>query len=161
MSSNFPNKYLPVCYLTYRPYHCTDCGKSYKDSASFKRHRLGHTGERPYTCSHCSEAFIDSKALRRHREVVHPTEPRNDNDLDSVGGDDDEHLSDSDDDGEVSVGRDIDGQHVGEVCDEELDEEEDGDEGRVTKSDENVKNASSTSAYSSFESTEERESESS
>ena len=56
-----------------RPYECSDCGKSYKDSASFKRHRMVHTGERPYPCSLCSDTFIDSKSLRRHREVSHPT----------------------------------------------------------------------------------------
>lgn len=71
--------------LLFRPYHCADCGKSYKDSASFKRHRLVHSGERPYTCILCSENFIDSKALRRHREVTHPNEP----DLESIAGDED------------------------------------------------------------------------
>ncbi len=59
----------------FRPYECADCGKSYKDSASFKRHRMVHTGERPYPCSvqPCQESFIDSKSLRRHREASHPT----------------------------------------------------------------------------------------
>ena len=59
--------------IFYRPYECSDCGKSYKDSASFKRHRMVHTGERPYPCTICNESFIDSKSLRRHREVSHPT----------------------------------------------------------------------------------------
>ena len=59
-------------FSIYRPYQCADCGKSYKDSASFKRHRLGHTGERPYACDLCEETFIDSKAVRRHRELAHP-----------------------------------------------------------------------------------------
>jgi DNA-directed RNA polymerase subunit RPC12/RpoP len=144
----------------FRPYHCADCGKSYKDSASFKRHRLGHTGERPYSCKNCSEAFIDSKALRRHREVVHPAESRNDADLDSVGGDDNDDNESDDDDGEVSVGRDVVGQHVGEVCDDDEEEEEEEEEEPPVKGDPG-KNASSTSAYSSFESTEEHGSESS
>jgi uncharacterized Zn-finger protein len=153
--------------IVFRPYHCADCGKSYKDSASFKRHRLGHTGERPYSCQNCSEAFIDSKALRRHRELVHPAESRNDvnDDVDSINGDDDIDVDDnnSDDDGEVSVGQDVVGQNVGEVCDEDEEEEEEEEEGEAspTKSDGNHKNASSTSAYSSFESNEERGSESS
>merc|ERR1712020_707867 len=56
-----------------RPYECSDCGKAYKDAASFKRHRLVHTGERPHPCDLCAEQFIDSKSLRRHREIAHPT----------------------------------------------------------------------------------------
>ena len=56
-----------------RPYECSDCGKAYKDAASFKRHRLVHTGERPHPCDLCIEQFIDSKSLRRHREIAHPT----------------------------------------------------------------------------------------
>ena len=62
---------MSVC----RPYECTDCGKAYKDSASFKRHRLVHSGERPHSCNLCGESFIDSKGLKRHREVVHPSDP--------------------------------------------------------------------------------------
>lgn len=64
-----------IFHHSFRPYQCADCGKSYKDSASFKRHRLGHTGERPYNCDLCDETFIDSKAVRRHREVAHPHDP--------------------------------------------------------------------------------------
>ena len=157
-----------MIYFYFRPYHCGDCGKSYKDSASFKRHRLGHTGERPYSCQNCSEAFIDSKALRRHRELVHPAESRNDINDDGEDIDvDDNHSDDDDDDddGEVSVGRDAVGQHVGEVCDDDDDDDEDEEDEEESKVDDDVvngkKNASSTSAYSSFESNEDRGSESS
>lgn len=59
-------------YIISRPYACKECGKSYKDSASFKRHRLTHTGERPYPCTLCNESFIDSKLLKKHRELHHP-----------------------------------------------------------------------------------------
>ena len=62
-----------LIFSCFRPYECGDCGKSYKDSASFKRHRMVHTGERPYNCNICSDTFIDSKSLRRHRELTHPT----------------------------------------------------------------------------------------
>ena len=72
--------------FNFRPYECTDCGKAYKDSASFKRHRLVHSGERPHVCSVCAESFIDSKSLKRHREINHPTEPRGEDE------DDDEEL---------------------------------------------------------------------
>lgn len=69
-----------------------DCGKCYKDSASFKRHRLGHTGERPYPCDLCDETFIDSKAVRRHREVAHPNDPPSKSDDLEEEVDDDEDV---------------------------------------------------------------------
>ena len=79
--------FIILFYFLFRPYECTDCGKAYKDSASFKRHRLVHSGERPHVCSVCSESFIDSKSLKRHREIAgHPSEPRGDMD------DEDEEL---------------------------------------------------------------------
>ena len=71
INSNF--KIHPSCH--FRPYECRDCGKAYKDSASFKRHRLVHSGERPHPCNICPETFIDSKSLKRHREMSHPSEP--------------------------------------------------------------------------------------
>ena len=105
---------------------------------------------------------------------MHPAESKNDvvDDADSVNGDDVD-VEESDDDGEVSVGRDVDGQNIGEVCDDEDDDDgDDGDDGDEEEEEEaaspmksdgvnNGKNASSTSAYSSFESNEERGSESS
>ena len=75
----------------FRPYECTDCGKAYKDSASFKRHRLVHSGERPHVCTVCTESFIDSKSLKRHREIAgHPAEPR----IGGVGGLEEEEEED-------------------------------------------------------------------
>ena len=65
-------KQISAFWFNFRPYACQECGKSYKDSASFKRHRLTHTGEKPYPCQLCNESFIDSKLLKKHREQTHP-----------------------------------------------------------------------------------------
>ncbi len=85
-----------------RPHSCSDCGKSYKDSASFKRHRMTHhhnsnlssSAEIDYddeeeeedasfasvaaasvttTCPHCPEKFSDSTQARRHLRLAHPS----------------------------------------------------------------------------------------
>ena len=123
----------------FRPYQCADCGKSYKDSASFKRHRLGHTGERPYSCSLCAEAFIDSKALKRHREIVHPSAGP-DPDLDSVGDAEEE---------------------IDDVEEEEHEEEEIDDDEQAMEEAETSKlaGAHNSSAYSSLHNGDEDEDE--
>ena len=72
LNVTFQEKWLFLNYYVFRPYACQECGKSYKDSASFKRHRLTHTGEKPYPCQLCNESFIDSKLLKKHREQTHP-----------------------------------------------------------------------------------------
>lgn len=113
-------------FFSFSPYNCGDCGKSYKDSASFKRHRLSHTGERPYPCKLCSEAFIDSKSLRRHRETAHPTAVP-DPELDSVG--DDEEDDELDQSGELDhSGLDHSGQSTSAYSSFESREEDEKDE---------------------------------
>ena len=95
-------QFFPSLY--FRPYQCADCGKSYKDSASFKRHRLGHTGERPYHCDLCEESFIDSKAVRRHREVAHPNDPPRSQPEYDEGLEEGEVDDDEGNDGEITPG---------------------------------------------------------
>jgi uncharacterized Zn-finger protein len=99
----FSSNYSSISiFVIFRPYQCGDCGKSYKDSASFKRHRLGHTGERPYNCDLCDESFIDSKSVRRHRELSHPNDPK----LPNTHYDDEEEEVDDDEDQAMPLAND-------------------------------------------------------
>jgi len=114
---------------------CSDCGKSYKDSASFKRHRMVHTGERPYPCTLCSETFIDSKSLRRHREVSHPTAVP-DPDLDVMEEEEEELIEPGQEQQYLPVGEEVESEDEGVVSgitesdeskiDDEMDESYEG-----------------------------------
>ncbi|KAG5851259.1 hypothetical protein ANANG_G00091170 [Anguilla anguilla] len=49
-----------------RPYHCSQCGKSYTQLSSLIQHRRYHTGERPFSCSQCGKSFISAFLLAVH-----------------------------------------------------------------------------------------------
>ncbi len=50
---------------------CMICSKQYKDSSSFQRHLLAHTGDRPHLCTHvkCNKAFKSKKELKLHMTI--------------------------------------------------------------------------------------------
>ncbi|CAM5124530.1 unnamed protein product [Natator depressus] len=45
------------------PFKCSECGKSFRQSATLTRHQLLHASERPYVCTTCSKGFCDRTAL--------------------------------------------------------------------------------------------------
>ena len=114
-----------------RPYECSDCGKSYKDSASFKRHRMVHTGERPYPCSLCADSFIDSKSLRRHREVSHPTAVP-DPDLDVMEEEEEELIEPGQEHQYLPLEKESNGREV------ESDDEGVSDESKMSQDDDDI-----------------------
>lgn len=54
-----------------KPHACPRCGKGFKHSFNLANHLRSHTGERPYRCSACPKGFRDSTGLLHHQ--VSPT----------------------------------------------------------------------------------------
>uniref|UniRef100_A0A8D0HBW6 C2H2-type domain-containing protein n=1 Tax=Sphenodon punctatus TaxID=8508 RepID=A0A8D0HBW6_SPHPU len=48
---------------------CTQCGKSFSDGSSLRRHRKVHSGEKPHQCPECGERFSRREHLIRHLRI--------------------------------------------------------------------------------------------
>ncbi|XP_075785102.1 uncharacterized protein LOC102461287 isoform X1 [Pelodiscus sinensis] len=52
-----------------RPYSCSDCEKSFRQSSHLVQHQRIHTGQKPYKCSECGKSFVLSYNLIDHQRI--------------------------------------------------------------------------------------------
>ncbi|NXB43860.1 ZN668 protein, partial [Leucopsar rothschildi] len=52
-----------------RPYLCAQCGRTFADPSSFRRHQRAHQGLKPYGCGECGKAFRQPADLAVHRRT--------------------------------------------------------------------------------------------
>ncbi|XP_026579434.1 zinc finger protein 708-like [Pseudonaja textilis] len=66
---NRPNPGTVTYYIGEKPYHCTECGRSFRQNYHLSYHKRTHTGEKPYICSECGKGFALSGALTTHKRT--------------------------------------------------------------------------------------------
>ncbi|XP_060789185.1 zinc finger protein ZFP2-like isoform X1 [Neoarius graeffei] len=52
-----------------KPYHCSQCGKSFTQQSTFQNHQRIHTGEKPYHCSQCGKSFTQQSTFQNHQRI--------------------------------------------------------------------------------------------
>ncbi|XP_070593096.1 zinc finger and SCAN domain-containing protein 31-like [Erythrolamprus reginae] len=56
-------------YLGEKPYHCSECGRSFRQNYHLSYHKRIHMGEKPYKCSECGKGFTFSSSLSSHKRI--------------------------------------------------------------------------------------------
>lgn len=56
-----------------RPYECSVCERSFKQSANLKSHMFRHGFGNRKTCQQCGKSFVHASNLRRHQRTHDPT----------------------------------------------------------------------------------------
>ncbi|KAM9226203.1 uncharacterized protein PS065_008443 [Dugong dugon] len=52
-----------------RPFHCTEYGKRFKHRGNLNVHRRIHAGTKPYACPQCGHSFRQLGTFKRHEKV--------------------------------------------------------------------------------------------
>ncbi|XP_032064312.1 zinc finger protein 429-like [Thamnophis elegans] len=66
---NCPNPLTVTYYIGEKSYHCTECGRSFRQNYHLSYHKQTHTGEKPYKCSECGKGFTLSSGLTSHKRI--------------------------------------------------------------------------------------------
>ncbi|XP_053147947.1 zinc finger protein 883-like isoform X1 [Hemicordylus capensis] len=73
LTSKPNNRMNQRIHAGHKPFKCSECGKSFKQSTDFTNHQKTHAGVKPYQCSVCGKSFRQSGRLTQH-EIIHTDE---------------------------------------------------------------------------------------
>ena len=62
-----------ISFAGEKPYVCTvqGCGKRFTEYSSLYKHHVVHTHSKPYTCSYCGKTYRQTSTLAMHKRTAH------------------------------------------------------------------------------------------